>query len=123
MLKAAGIALGIAYPVLVYAGLSLFEPRTLAGVLGAAVIVRVQRRRVRESRLPLPIAFGGSGLCSNIELVDDSTMKYEGKVEHLNRENSKAKENYFSEYDDYSFRRPTSDGSGSTYSERKVVRR
>lgn len=41
MLKAAGIVLGIAYPLLVYAGLSLFEPRTLAGVLGAAVLVRV----------------------------------------------------------------------------------
>ena len=72
---------------------------------------------------PLTVDFNVVNADSNIELVDDSTMKYEGKVEHLNRENSKAKENYFSEYDDYSFRRPTSDGSGSTYSERKVVRR
>jgi uncharacterized membrane protein len=41
VLKIAGIAFGLAYPVLVYAGLSFFEPRTLALALGIAVLLRV----------------------------------------------------------------------------------
>lgn len=41
MLKALAIGLGVMYPVLVYAGLSYFEPRTLALALGAGVLVRV----------------------------------------------------------------------------------
>jgi len=41
MLKALGIGLGVIYPVLVYAGLSYFQPRTLALALGTGVLARI----------------------------------------------------------------------------------
>ena len=40
-MRALAIAFGLAYPVLIYSGLSYFEPRTLALALGAGVLVRV----------------------------------------------------------------------------------
>lgn len=41
MLRALAIGFGVAYPLFIYAGLSYFEPRTLALALGAGVLVRV----------------------------------------------------------------------------------
>jgi uncharacterized membrane protein len=40
VLRAFAIAFGVAYPVLIYAGLSYFQPRVVALVLGAGVLVR-----------------------------------------------------------------------------------
>ena len=56
MLRAAAIALGIAYPFLVYAGLARFEPRTLAlGLLGLVLlrllVLGSQRRREHLGRV------------------------------------------------------------------------
>ncbi len=58
MLKALAIGIGIAYPLLIYAGLSYFEPRTVALALGFGVLVRVAsiargREGVQLSRLLL----------------------------------------------------------------------
>lgn len=65
MLRALAIGLGVIYPALVYAGLSYFEPRTLALALGAGVGVRVlflaRRREGVELRRVLlaPACVGG----------------------------------------------------------------
>jgi uncharacterized membrane protein len=40
-MRVLAIAFGLAYPVLIYAGLSYFEPRTVALALGAGVLIRV----------------------------------------------------------------------------------
>ena len=40
-MKVLAVAFGVAYPLLVYAGLSIFEPRTLAMALGVAVVLRI----------------------------------------------------------------------------------
>ena len=58
MLKALAIGVGVAYPLLIYAGLSYFEPRTVALALGLGVLVRVAfianaREGVQLSRLLL----------------------------------------------------------------------
>ncbi len=70
----------------------------------------------QEKKIPLPVALGGSGLCSNIRVVDDvedipfelthSSSTLGASVLSL------SKENYFSEYDDYSIRRPRSNEVG-----------
>jgi len=63
--KVLAVALGLAYPLLVYAGLSYFEPRSLALALGLAVAVRIAmaargREGVDVRRLLLaPVAVGG----------------------------------------------------------------
>jgi len=40
-MRVLAIAFGLAYPVLIYAGLSYFEPRTVALALGSGVLIRV----------------------------------------------------------------------------------
>lgn len=63
-MRVLAIAFGVAYPILVYAGLSYFEPRTLALALGLGVLLRVVvvargRQGVDLSRLLLaPVAVG-----------------------------------------------------------------
>ena len=53
-----------------------------------------QEARRRGRSLPLPIAFGGSGVCSDVGKVDSPPRKpFRDRA---------AKENYFEEYDDYS---------------------
>jgi uncharacterized membrane protein len=48
-MRVLAIAFGLAYPVLIYAGLFFFEPRTVALALGTGVLVRVVSiARVRE---------------------------------------------------------------------------
>jgi hypothetical protein len=86
-----------------------------------------------SSRFPIPVIFGGSGLCSNTHLVDDGDDTVRGML-LKSRENAiisgsnsletevtpPIRENYYEDYDHYSIGRPQSRLS-TVPSERKNV--
>jgi uncharacterized membrane protein len=68
--KVVGAALGLAYPFIVYLGLSWLSARTLALVIGAALLVRAAIRvRGREWRTLMPLAGVAVAVGSFIVLV------------------------------------------------------
>jgi hypothetical protein len=68
----------------------------------------------KQKKLPLPIALGGSGMCSNMRLVDDGEFMETLDALELTETSSvldasvltSSRENYFSDYDDYILTRP-----------------
>lgn len=71
-------------------------------------------QKPKQKKLPLPIALGGSGMCSNMRLVDDGEfMETLDALEPTETSSvldgsvlTSSRENYFSDYDDYILTRP-----------------
>ena len=78
--------------------------------LGDLTLTTYERkcRLPKQKKSPLPVALGGSGLCSNLHLVEDSSQVMHSGSGPSSREN-RVKDDYFSDYnDDYSFLKPRS---------------
>lgn len=75
----------------------------------------VMKRKSAQSEIPIPIALGGNGMCSNMHLVDDAELV--GTVDSVTGRSNESlsqpvlKDNYFEDYDNYSFERPRSQES------------